>query len=575
MSFIDKIKIWLKELGDKVRIFFFYLGIHLSTPVTLVSFIYIISLILWGIFEYVVGESIFKFPRIIFIVAISYLLFLVYIMYLMFPPAKNVKIIVDAYGGNPRIISFIGEKIKKWLKNIIDFIEQQPTYDEIMEPVNNLNINGLEELKRKIPKSLPKPSKIKELADEIEKEGNYLNDFVEGVSRVLQIPQESIEELINTKIGVNQKIGKEIITSYDQIKNGIEGLISAINSGDNYIINSYRRRIKVRTDYLRIKKESLNAQIKWIKELDKRKEAIPELLEIIEEPSTGKAVAKLSRLLFEKVRTVEDIIWLIRFANSRKGTRMSDLLGLNIVKETKMETVYWYERKISQDVDLQEVKRFLESFVRKRGDALEKMWKEFREWNIKTRRIDFAQPIAIGLTSGYSAALKKILQGICGDVGDIRLLRIILIKKGEVSGGEEILKAELMAGYPGLKCDIVPIEVIGQKEIQRRIRIGNIFVGIESINKKGDIVHPRGGSEIISTIKELNKDIKVYAVGESYKVQEFTELDIDYTKLSLFLYENIDYVVTDHGVHERKGDKWEIEGKLKDDLDCCAKYWKM
>ncbi len=235
-------------------------------------------------------------------------------------------------------------------------------------------------------------------------------------------------------------------------------------------------------------------------------------------------------------------------------------------------TLNWYGTPISQE-NLENVKMFLRSFVMLRYEALEEMEKKFRTWNNETKKIDFAQPIAIGLTSGYSAALKKILQGICRDVEDIKLLRIILIKKGEVPSGEEILKAELMAGYPGLKCDIVPLEVIEQKEIQRRIRIGNIFVGIESINKKGDIVHPRGGSEIISRIKILNENIKVYAVGESYKVQDFTELDIDYTKLSLFLYENIDYVVTDHGIHERKGEKWEVNSESRNDLSCCSEYW--
>ena len=104
---------------------------------------------------------------------------------------------------------------------------------------------------------------------------------------------------------------------------------------------------------------------------------------------------------------------------------------------------------------------------------------------------------------------------------------------------------------------------------------------MECINKQGDIVHPRGGSAIIrdireyrEKIKEYRGDTKVYAVGESYKVQDFTEDDIDYTKLTLFRHENIDYVITDHGVHEREGESWRIGGKLVNNLDCCAKYWK-
>ncbi len=164
----------------------------------------------------------------------------------------------------------------------------------------------------------------------------------------------------------------------------------------------------------------------------------------------------------------------------------------------------------------------------------------------------FSGSIAIGLTYGYSTALKTILNESCGKVQNISGLHIILIRTSEAPGDEEILKAELMADYKdqGLKCDIMPIEAIEKKEMQ--LQLNSIFVGIEGINKHGDIVHPRGGSEIIREIKKVNPDIEVYAFGESYKVLDFTEKDIDYTKLSLFRSENINYVVTDDGVHERK-----------------------
>ncbi len=321
---MDKIYSYIREITDKVRVFFFYLGVHLSSPISLVSLIYIASLMLWRIFEYV-GESTLKIPFIFLTVFISFI-FLLYIVFLMFPPARQVRIIIDAYGNNPRIISFVGKKVKLWLKKILNSMEKYPTKEEIMKNVNALSINGLEKLLKKFPnKSLDR-----NLTNEFEKNGDYLNIFIGGTSDSLRIPRESIEELlINNKIDVDQKLGDEIITSYDQIRGSIGGLKAAIELNDNRLIAYYTNKIKERMNNLEIRKESLKAQIIWIEEFDKRKKVVKDLLEIIKEPSTGKAVAKLSRLLLsEEVTKAEDFIWLIRFANSRKGVKIGNLLGL-------------------------------------------------------------------------------------------------------------------------------------------------------------------------------------------------------------------------------------------------------
>ena len=617
MSTINKIRSVTDQIGDKIRIVIFYLGVHLTHPIKLLGLIYISGFVIWRILSS--DDSTFKMPAVIFAVAVT-IPFFAYVIHLMFPPSKRVEILVDAYGNNPRIIPFIAKKVKRWLEEIIKFMEKQPNIGYIRKATESAKGNRLEELHKKILK----PRSTKKLMGRIEKKGNYLNALISGVSESFQIPRESIEELINSKVDINQKIVSEINISYDQIKDYLRSLSDTNELTPKEITGYYNRKIKERLDYLESKKESLNTQIEWIEEFDKRKkDTLEQLLEILKEPSTGKAVSKLSRLLsLEKVKTKEDLIWIIRFANSRKGFNISELLGIKIMKGVENETLNWYESAISKE-KFKKLKKFTDEFVRLRSDALGVLWKKFKEWNEITNKLDFNQPIAIGLTYGYSSALRRILQGLCKDVmylfsinaalveenlnkGDITkelknefktkgfplsenatirkreekadkweiingekiytlrkedgklniydvenigLLSIILIKGSEAPGEEEILKAELMADYPGLKCVIMPIEVIEKKEIQRRI--GVIFVGIESINKQGDIVHPRGGSEIIRKIKEYRKDTEVYAFGESYKVQGFTEDDIDYTKLSLFRNENIHYVVTDHGVHKR------------------------
>ena len=669
MSNIDKIRSVTDQIGDKIRIVIFYLGVRLTHPIKLLGLIYISSFVIWRILS--ADNFTFKMPVVIFAVVVT-IPFFAYVIHLMFPPSKRVEILVDAYGNNPRIIPFIAKKVKRWLEDIINFMEKQPNVGYIRKATESTKGNRLEELHKKILK----PRSTKKLMGRIEKKGNYLNALISGVSESFQIPRESIEELINSKVDINQKIVSEINISYDQIKDYLRSLSDTNELTPKEITGYYNRKIKERLDYLESKKESLNTQIEWIEEFDKRKkDTLEQLLEILKEPSTGKAVSKLSRLLslsLEKVETeedlteedIKDLIWIIRFANSRKGFKISKLLGLKIKKGVGNETLNWYGSAISQG-NFKRLKDFTNDFVRLRSDALEVLWEKFKAWNEITNKLDFNQPIAIGLTYGYSSVLRRILQGLCKDVmymfsinaalveenlnkwviskelknefktkglplsenatifeelkdgfetkglplsenatirkekadkweiineekiytlrkedgklniydvENIGLLRIILIKGSEVPGEEEILKAELMADYPGLKCVIMPIEVIEKKEIQRRI--GVIFVGIESINKQGDIVHPRGGSDVIRKIKEYRKDTEVYAFGESYKVQDFTEDDIDYTKLSLFLHENIDYLVTDHGVHKREGNKWKIGEKLEDNLDCCVHYWR-
>jgi len=568
MSFIEIIQSVTGQIGDKIKIGIFYLGVHLNPPIKLLSLIYISGLVIWRILS--AGDSTFKIPAVIFAVVVT-VPFFVYVIHLMFPPSKRVKILVDAYGNKPQIIPIIAKKIEKCLKKVIKFTNKQPNPEDIQNVIETLNEKELEKLQGEFLK----PRSGRRLKEGIEKKGNYLNALISGVSESFRIPPESVEELLNTKIVVSQKIANEIVSSYKEIKDSIKGL-----TGEHKMeVRSYfEERIKEKLEDIRKKKESLLFQIEWLKELDKRRKAIQNLLEVIKEPSTGKAVTKLSELLWKKANNSEDILWLVRFTSSRKGIKISELLGLKSEETANPfdNVLKWYGDPISKDLEHEKIS--FRDFDRLRDRALNTLWDEFMSWNEsrdKEEKLDFAQPIAIGLASGYSAALKRILKGICDIyVEDIKKIHIILISEA-LGGDEEVLKAELKADYPGLRCDIMPIDVIEKKEMERQIN--SIFVGIESINKQGDIVHPRGASDVIKEMKKYKAD--VYAFGESYKVLDFTEAEIDYTKLSLSRSENIDYVITDHGVHkrvvhERGENKWEIKGDLKDDLDCCVEYWK-
>ena len=336
----------LIEKFPRIKLIIWFLGLPTSSPIRLSGLIYIIGLALWGIFVYV-KEVYLQITLVIFTGIISFL-FLTFVITLMFPPAKRIKNILDAYGDDPKIILFTAKEVKKWLEKVINYMEKQPNPKDIKEAIEPpLISNRLEKLQKRFLKS----SSANRLKGRIEKKGNYLNALISGVSESLQISPESIEELINSKVDVNQKIGKEIIISYDQIEGNIKDLEDAMNmktkidmkaedvkepkeiiDSCNRIIGFCQRKINERIEYLESKKKSLDAQIKWIKEVDKRKGDIPTLLEeIIKEPSTGKAVSNLARLLSKKAETVEDLIWLIQFANSRKGYKISELLGLKVI----------------------------------------------------------------------------------------------------------------------------------------------------------------------------------------------------------------------------------------------------
>ncbi len=854
---IDRWEMSKDKIRNNFRIIVISLGLYKS-PMRLLNLIIVVLGIIGGLYAYI-PQSL-KLYFIIILLFVLYL-FIDNMIYLMFPPSRWAKTIVDAYDTNPKIISFIARNVKKWLEDITKFIIEQPEKDDIKNCIEKEDINELRKLRFRL-------SSTDKTIEKLEKKGNYLNDLIIGTSYSFRIPQESFEELVNTKIDVNQKIGKEIINSYIQTQESIEKFIDESNleahAGTIAIRDSHKRnkehyskKIKDTIEDIRKKQERIESQIEWlnklidlsggirkcvynfpyIKKFEKRIKIIHLLIEIIKESSTGNALNKLSRLLIQ-TESLEDLMWLIRFTNSRKGFPISKLLGLELDEKANPPILNWYGKQISDNIKSEkEFLDFLKYFDRYREDALNLLWDKFIKWNEfkylfswedisqdnygrfreyliqnsganwrsanfeeignntinvstkenslslqlnqdktkailtfddgrtdefivkkengklnihrkkylfswdgilgndsdsfinylsqdlnvdwvketfswneipgkdscrfieflihnfevewiraanikksndgktidisdgknaislklhdsktkvnlkidacrtdefiakmengtlsiyktavikkfdegiinvstkdnslslrlnnektkailtfddgrtdefiammengmlniyeKIHRLDFSGSIAIGLTYGYSAALKRVLKQICKYCDNIKGLRIILIRTNDAPGDEELLRAELIADYRELKCDIMPIEVIEQKEIQLQMR--SIFVGLESINKRGDIVHPRGGSEIIREIKKYNPDIKVYAFGESYKVLNFTEEDIDYTKLSLFRSKNVNYVVTDDGVHERKDNKWQKGNVLADDLSCCEKSWE-
>ncbi len=201
----------------------------------------------------------------------------------------------------------------------------------------------------------------------------------------------------------------------------------------------------------------------------------------------------------------------------------------------------------------------------------------------KTIKIDYDHPISIALTYGYSNVLSKVFRKIIEKAeieNRLPKLHIILIKsegfktqtrkEGKIPlRGEQQLKDELVSFSVdkslGDRCNIFPIDMIKERGIESQI--SKIFVGIESINTSGNVVHPRGETNII-TYMHNKLNVEVFAFGETYKVQDFDEYHIDYSKLSLLDGKYIDYIITDHDFHKRPDEGW------KSLLDCCRDNWR-
>ncbi len=471
MEFRDKIQMLKDKIREKFRIFVISFELYKSPMHLLNLIIAVVTIvvgIIGGLYAYFENPTI-KFYLIIFIVIIFFIFFYLLIdniIYLMFPSTRWAKIIVDTYDNNPEIISYISKNIEIWLENITDFIKKQPNMINIIEYVKKDEIEKLEELSKKFLDS----SSTNKL---IEKKGNYLNALIVEASNSFQIPQSSLEDFIDTKIDVNQKIGIGIISSYNQIQNSIQQFIKAsedcrnatdYDSKESYgKIRKYHSEKIVDTgnDILR-KGKCLENQIEWLKELDKRKWAIPKLIEIINESSTGNALAKLSKLLkhvylfswdnvpgndngrlveflnqnfgiewvktakirkidggrtikvsteknfilmslndektkinleiddgrtdkfiakmensklnlYKQAENPEDLWWLIQFAESRKGYRIGELLGLKVVKNNSSNRVLeWYGAPIPQKFVKEQ--KFFEEFDMLRGEALSRLW---------------------------------------------------------------------------------------------------------------------------------------------------------------------------------------------------------
>ncbi len=425
-------------------------------------------------------------------------------------------------------------------------------------------------------------NEILEKINDIQTQKQLLNTQIKWIEQ-LEKQQGNIKGIL--KIIKEASTGKAIVLLVELLKTAknpeqLKFLIQAVNSRVGYKLSELLGfKLKLKSPYLfswdeipendyrgLIEFLEQNYGIAWVKQAK------------IESIDYGKAIkistienSLLLRLNDEKIKTnlkIDD--------NRAYGFIVKTENGKQKIYKSYLETgLTWYEEPIRSLVSIEE---FLKRFDRLRNKSLKKnLLKNFNDYE----RIDYSQ-ISIALSFGYSAVLARILQNIIDEArkaGKSNELRIMIIKsegfknitkiENTFPSGEELLRDELISKFPDIpdlkdRFTIFPIETIKEKNMEGQIN--KIFIGIESINISGNVVHPRGGTNTIRYLKEKNPNVKVYAFGETYKVQDFDDFHIDYTKLSMLEGNKfIDCIVTDHEVHMRNAGEW--------NLYCCMKHW--
>ncbi len=606
--FYRKIKIILREIN----------------PTYLFYITYIVILIIWVVPYY--AKSQLKSFFLVGILILTSILFFHKLISFLFNPNNLLTLKMQSFDGKPEeAIDYLINEAENWVNDILKLITIIQLNKKNDEKINQED----EKIEQKIYRYYLSLYNLylrlyclvkldKRLKGKIQIKETDLDRVFSRISEFIGAERGAIERLVGVRTDVDPRIIQEVINNYELIK-------KEINKPEiDREIDQINKRFKDKQDRLK-KLKGLNEDI------------ISDIISEIKESSTGKATTSAANIL-QSAKDVEELKWLIAFVNSRIGFRIAELLCLELEKMNPQEIVKWcgkivvetsdkkrcqdymshfqitqnianelcnnfksiYEINVNSEkvheiiledqaneilnkarnmVDFKDVIIFLKIFNDLRDNAVNELWKNFYDWKWDDIRRDIfnpyiSQPLSIALTYGYSSILEFILNKIIDKVGQrifgINMVQLLLIQNKQKIGDEEFLRAELMGKHPQIKVSIMPPDAIEERGLQ----IGNVFVGIESIDISGDIVHPRGSVEVIKIIKNCAPNAFFYAVGETYKVKYFKRIFIDYTKLAFFKHGDINYVVTNHGIHrlEKKllFDWNEIQktskNKLKDSL---------
>lgn len=247
-------------------------------PTHLFYMIYALLLAIWIIPYYVEGLLIKLILSSIF--GLISAIFIGEIISIIFTRENIIVRRIESFKGKPgKAVNYLRNETESWLNYVLKFITK-----------------------------LEKHHKIKSI--DIDLKESKLQLIFSKTSESICADREAIEKLIGISADIDPRIVREII------------------AGDN-------------STKLKKRKENFERKLNRLKKLKKKADFIPDIVDIIRDASTGRAVTK-SAYVLQKATDVEDLKWLIRFVNSRIGFTISELLGL----KAEWGVVKWYEKRV-------------------------------------------------------------------------------------------------------------------------------------------------------------------------------------------------------------------------------------
>lgn len=274
-------------------------------------------------------------------------------------------------------------------------------------------------------------------------------------------------------------------------------------------------------------------------------------LEIVRIPSTGGAILKL---LQELRRLCEDKQYLLakNLLNLVDHARGSSFKALADLEPWYVEVVASLEDpKIEASLPPDLKKGWDQAMVGLRERFLELVKKNYKS----PKNLMIA-------TSGFSRAVLNCLDAMSSVMGyspQVFVFETETVLRNDHREMVEALKEK------GIKASLVKLHVGSRRLFRDHIDL-SVF-GVEAMDYKCNILHPRGHSDILDTLAEppRSKRHHIVAVGESWKVKQFSLDRLDPDLIVVYRGGCFDYIITDHQVHAVRKNP---------NLECCAVEWQ-
>ena len=274
-------------------------------------------------------------------------------------------------------------------------------------------------------------------------------------------------------------------------------------------------------------------------------------LEIATLPGTGRAVNGLTDKVDELVGScrVDHAKSLVERVDKSRGTSMIELADLRS----------WY--KSQDDMDLHPDIKI------KREQALGNLRREFRKYlNANGLLADNTSELTV-VTGGYSTAVRECLTEVRKALGIV----YIVLAKGRSIGEDRQMRADLNSN------GIERVSFIEPEHMQNLVSsncLDMVLIGFEVVTSQGDIFHPRGVMQGLQAVTSASAGPKTIAVGESWKVRDFSMKEVDHAVVSIYPANNLDAIVTDCGSYLQKPLYLKPFYSKTFDLSSAAEHWR-